>query len=68
MLEFFDPTSSINWYVAIRASEKFRELNGHYPGTVTEQFEADAKAMEPLALEIVKKLNPDGEAIESKYL
>ena len=31
-VEFFEPESSVQWYIAVRSAEMFRTKNSRYPG------------------------------------
>lgn len=43
MAEFFDEESLIQWYIGVRAVERFNTQQGHYPGEKEEQLEVSVK-------------------------
>jgi len=60
MNEFFDPDSSVTWYVATRAVEQFRQTERRYPGEKDDQRVADTARINEIAGEIMKKMFPEG--------
>lgn len=57
--EFFDEDSSVQWYVAVRAVEKFRTSHGRYPGNTKENLESDIEELSGIATELVTSLGAD---------
>lgn len=59
-MEFYDPESECQWYVASRAVEKFREANsGRYPGP---SDEAAVKALMDEYMKAVQTMNESASA------
>ena len=57
--EFFEPESSVQWYIALRSTEMFRSKNARYPGEKSETIESDVAEMTEYAYEVIAKLNAD---------
>lgn len=64
--EFFDPDSSVQWYVALRAAEIFRTENGRYPGETQATIESDVALVSGYVPDLLKKLGAD-ESFEYNY-
>lgn len=52
-----DPNRNINWYLALRASDKFYSQHGHYPGSSDAQVASDTKTLVSLSASLLKELN-----------
>lgn len=57
--EFFEPESSIQWYIAIRSAEMFRTKNARYPGQSKRKIDEDVSEMTEYAYEVIAKLDAD---------
>lgn len=57
--EFFDEESSVQWYVAIRCSETFRNKHGRYPGQTKDTIEEDIEELTSYVPALLSKLGAD---------
>lgn len=64
--EFFDPDSSVQWYVACRCAEMFRTQFSRYPGSTKETLENDIEKMSAYIPNLVSNLGAD-ESFEFNY-
>ena len=66
MAQFWDEDSCIQWYVAIRAAEKFNISEGRYPGDgLQTDWEADGAKLIPIGKEVLTSIG--GEEISDNY-
>lgn len=64
--EFFDPESSVQWYVAVRCAEMFRSKNSRYPGESTDTLEQDIEEMNGYVPTLIQSLGAD-DSFEFNY-
>jgi amyloid beta precursor protein binding protein 1 len=64
--EFFDPDSSVQWYIACRCVEMFRTKHSRYPGDTKETLQKDIEAMSLYVPNFIKNLGAD-ESFEFNY-
>ena len=64
--EFFDEESSVQWYVAMRAAEKFRTKHSRYPGETKDTIDSDVEELKTYIPELLKQLGAD-ESFEYNY-
>lgn len=64
--EFFDPDSSVQWYVAVKCAEMFRTKFNRYPGDTKENIEDDVNEMSGYVPDLLKNLAAD-ESFEFNY-
>jgi NEDD8-activating enzyme E1 regulatory subunit len=57
--EFFDPDSSVSWYVAVRCAEMFRNKHNKYPGDTKDSMESDIEELKGFVPDLLKKLGAD---------
>jgi len=57
--EFFDPDSSVQWYVAVRCAERFRSTHNRYPGETKDTIEADVAELSGYVPELLTQLGAD---------
>eukprot|EP00929_Paragymnodinium_shiwhaense_P095478 TRINITY_DN5663_c0_g1_i1.p1 TRINITY_DN5663_c0_g1~~TRINITY_DN5663_c0_g1_i1.p1 ORF type:complete len:525 (+),score=118.66 TRINITY_DN5663_c0_g1_i1:145-1719(+) len=71
--EVMDEDSLIQWYIALRAADRFREEHGHLPGSVCDDgneaaLAADVAALSKTAAQLVESYKVEGISAEQKHL
>mmetsp|Transcript_96365 Transcript_96365/g.272862 ORF Transcript_96365/g.272862 Transcript_96365/m.272862 type:complete len:524 (+) Transcript_96365:183-1754(+) len=70
--EYADEDSLVQWYLALRAMDRFRDVHGHYPGQLCEDTEqamaGDVQLLVQVAAGVVDSYKTEGVAVDSKMI
>lgn len=70
--EYGDEDSLIQWYLALRAMDRFRDVQGHYPGQLSgdsdQAMASDVQQLTQVAAGVVESYKTEGVSADSKML